>query len=255
MTDPFAVQTLAEWLHKSTHAVAFTGAGISTASGIPDFRSEHNGLWADADAMQVASIMGFKQNPTAFYRWVRPLATTILAAHPNAAHYALAQFEAQGVLKSVITQNIDMLHTRAGSQAVRELHGHLREMTCIRCYTPYDAEPLLKDWLQTGNIPLCVCGGVLKPNVILFGEQLPYKALQDAQADVRQCDLLIVIGSSLEVEPASSLPGLAKRNRAKVAIINLQTTFFDANADLVIHDDAAVILPAVMRHYQRLANE
>lgn len=248
MQSTSAVQQIAQWLEESSYAVAFTGAGISTPSGIPDFRSEESGLWEKVDPMLVASIFGFRQNPRAFYDWVRPLAITTRQAQPNPAHLALADLERMGIIKSVITQNIDMLHTRAGSMVVRELHGHMRAMTCIRCFREYDAEPYMEALLQSDIMPTCQCGGVLKPNVILFGEQLPYKPLQQAKDDARRADVMLIIGSSLEVEPASSLPLLARRNGCKLVIVNLQPTFLDGTADIVIHDNAALILPQIAAH-------
>ncbi|HEX2618619.1 MAG TPA: Sir2 family NAD-dependent protein deacetylase, partial [Phototrophicaceae bacterium] len=122
------------------YMIAFTGAGISTESGIPDFRSHDSGLWQGTDPMEVASIHGFKRNPQAFYDWVRPLSCMTAQAQPNQAHYALAEMETRGILKSVITQNIDMLHTRAGTRNIYELHGHLRQATCINCFAVLDGE-------------------------------------------------------------------------------------------------------------------
>lgn len=227
--------------------VAFTGAGISTPSGIPDFRSPHSGLWTNVDPLAVASIYGFRQNPESFYRWVYPLVRVCHDAEPNAAHYALARLETIGKLKAVITQNIDMLHTRAGSRVVYELHGHMREATCVHCFTVYDAQPIMEKFLKDRVIPLCKkCGSVLKPNVILFGEQLPYSAFQSAQEAARRCDLMLVVGSSLEVAPASDLPLLAMRNGAKLVIINLDPTHLDSAAAVVIHADAAEVLPQIV---------
>lgn len=241
-----AIEQAAEWLLSASYAVAFTGAGISTPSGIPDFRSADSGLWEHVDPMQVASIFGFRHNPRAFYDWVRPLAITTQRAQPNPAHLALATLERVGILKSVITQNIDMLHTRAGSVTVRELHGHMRSMTCIRCFNVCDAAPHMDALLNENIIPHCVCGGVLKPNVILFGEQLPFQTLQQAKEDARKADVMLIVGSSLEVEPASSLPLVARRNGSKLVIVNLQPTFLDSTADIVIHADAAEVLPQIV---------
>lgn len=227
--------------------VAFTGAGLSTPSGIPDFRSPHSGMWEKSDPMTVASIFGFRQNPQAFYNWVRPLARLTMDAQPNPAHFALARLEALGKLKSVITQNIDMLHERAGNHKIYELHGHLREATCIHCFKVYPAKPILERFMEDGIVPLCrECGGILKPNVILFGEQLPIRQLQGAREAVRNCDLLIVLGSSLEVAPASDLPVMAKQAGAKLIIINLEKTHLDSMADLVIHADVAEAMPAIL---------
>ncbi|PJF20560.1 MAG: RNA polymerase subunit sigma, partial [Phototrophicales bacterium] len=180
--DAKLIQQAAELLQSAERVVAFTGAGFSTASGIPDFRSEDCGLWEHHDPMQVASIFGFRQNPQAFYDWVRPLAQTTLDAQPNPAHLALVQLEQIGKLESVITQNIDMLHTRAGNTHVFELHGHMREATCIHCFTKYEAESIIQDVITDGRVPRCQkCRGILKPDVILFGEQLPYKQVQFAR--------------------------------------------------------------------------
>jgi len=240
---------VARLIEASQRIVAFTGAGVSTPSGIPDFRSPESGLWEREDPIAVASIYGFRREPEAFYRWVRPLARLTRDAQPNAAHMALVTLEKSGKLDSIITQNIDMLHTRAGSSVVHELHGHLREATCIECFRVYPADDLMDHFIETGEIPRCDCQrhAILKPNVILFGEQLPYKALQGAQAAVKRTDLMIVMGSSLEVAPASDLPLIAKRSGASVVIINLQATDYDRMADVVIHADVAEALPAILQ--------
>lgn len=241
------VQLAAALIASAKYGVAFTGAGISTPSGIPDFRSPDSGLWANVDPLEVASIYGFRQNPAAFYRWVQPLALTTLNAQPNPAHYALAQLERFGLLQAVITQNIDMLHTRAGSKTVYELHGHMRHGTCIHCFTSYDGEALIRDVLATGDVPQCTkCGGVIKPDVILFGEQLPVREFLAAKEASRKADVMIIIGSSLEVAPASDLPTLAVRNGAKLIIINLQSTPMDSSADVVIHANVAEVLPSII---------
>lgn len=245
------IRQTADLIQSANRIVAFTGAGISTPSGIPDFRSGESGLWEKDDPMQVASIYGFRQNPKAFFDWVRPLAEKTLTAQPNSAHYALVKLEKIGKLKSIITQNIDMLHTYAGSSAVYELHGHMREATCIHCFAKYAGKPLIQQVLDTGEVPRCSkCQGVLKPDVILFGEQLPYKQVQLAKDAVRNCDLLIIIGSSLEVFPASDLPVLAHRNQSKIIIINLQPTPLDNIADIVIREDVVTVLPSIMEQLE-----
>lgn len=242
------IKLLAEWVAQSNYITAFTGAGISTASGIPDFRSPESGLWEKANPEKVASIYGFRHNPQAFYDWVRPLAEKTLAAQPNPAHIALYQLEKIGKLKAVITQNIDMLHTKAGNSHVYELHGHMREATCIHCFREYECPPLMQQFMQDGQVPRCsVCAGVIKPNVILFGEQLPYEPLQNSKKAARESDLMIVVGSSLEVAPASDIPLIAKRNGAKVAIINKDATELDPMLDLLIQGDCAEILPALLQ--------
>lgn len=247
------IAQIAKLIHFSQSAVAFTGAGISTASGIPDFRSPHSGLWNHVDPIAVASLYGFRQNPAAFYDWVRPLARTILTAVPNDAHQALSRLEALGKLKAIVTQNIDMLHQRAGNSIVYELHGHLREATCIHCFRVYPIGDMLDAFLEQSRLPYCEnCGAVLKPNVILFGEQLPHRAFRAAQQVVSDADLMLVVGTSLEVAPASDLPLLALRNRAHVVVINMEPTSLDHAASVVIHGDAAQILPEIVRELEAL---
>ncbi|MEP6986350.1 MAG: NAD-dependent deacylase [Chloroflexota bacterium] len=246
-------QIAAELLFAADSAVALTGAGISTPSGIPDFRSPKSGLWEGIDPLTVASIYGFRQDPQAFYDWIYPLTKLTVNAEPNPAHYALAALEDQGKLKGVITQNIDMLHTRAGSHVVYELHGHFREATCVHCFTVFDAEPIIQQFLLDHNVPHCsLCGGVIKPNVILFGEQLPIQTLMVAQDLARKADLMLIVGTSLEVAPASDLPMLAGRNGAKMIIINLEPTHLDNAATVVIHANAAEILPEIVQQMENI---
>ena len=235
----------AELLRRANYAVAMTGAGHSTPSGIPDFRSPDSGLWTQVDPLAVASLLAFRLHPQSFYDWIRPLARLMLEAQPNPAHYALARLEAAGLLKSVITQNIDGLHQKAGSQRVHEVHGHMREATCTRCYRVVPADSLIEEFLEHGQIPRCTCGGVMKPNVILFGEQLPQHVLAAAQEDTRDCDLMLVIGSSLTVEPVADLPLMALGHGAKLIIVNYQPTHLDERADVLIHADLAEVLPRI----------
>lgn len=231
-------------LSESKHAIALTGAGISTPSGIPDFRSPGSGLWDKVDPFEVASLYGFSRRPQDFYEWIHPLAKLTLAARPNPAHHALAHLEKCGPLQGVITQNIDMLHSKAGSSQVYEIHGHMREMTCMRCYHVFDSAPFMEAFLETQTVPYCThCTGVLKPNVILFGEQLPVRILEKARKETRRCDLMIVAGSSLEVAPVSDLPREAVQSGARLIIINFDETYADRYADVVIHADVVEVLP------------
>lgn len=241
-----AIQRAARFILNARHPVALTGAGISTASGIPDFRSPNSGLWTQANAVETASIFGFKRHPQAFYDWMQPLARKVLQAEPNPAHFALAHMERAGHMQGIITQNIDMLHSKAGSQNVFEIHGHLRRATCIECFTEYAAEPTIRSFLETGRIPCCAaCGGVLKPNVILFGEQLPVRELMGARQAARLCDLMLVVGSSLQVAPAGDFPQVAREHGAKLIIINYQETHVDSMADVLFRENAAEVLPRI----------
>jgi NAD-dependent deacetylase len=239
------VAETAALLTDARHAIALTGAGISTPSGIPDFRSPSSGLWEKVDPFEVASIWAFQANPRTFYDWIRPLAQQVVQARPNPAHYALARLEARGTLKSVITQNIDGLHQRAGSRLVIELHGHARESICLQCRKVVGTGNLIRDFLAEADLPRCSCGGVLKLQVVLYGEMLPENVLKDARREIGVCDLMLVAGSSLETTPSSMFPETAVRHGAKLIIVNLQPTPLDAIADVVIRQDVADILPRI----------
>ena len=231
-------------LKDANHVVALTGAGISTGSGIPDFRSPESGLWDYVDPMEVATIAAFKRDPKAFFDWIRPLVQQIMAAQPNPAHLALAHMEAFGPLQGIITQNIDVLHTKAGSKTIYEVHGHMRDATCMQCLEIFHSTEILNGYLENGDIPRCPkCAGVLKPNIILFGEILPMMILNRAKRLTQACDVMIVAGSSLAVAPAGDLPMLAKFSGAKVIIVNYGETHLDYLADVVIHADVAEVLP------------
>ncbi|MEE8391964.1 MAG: NAD-dependent deacylase [Anaerolineae bacterium] len=247
-TDEWAdeIARAAELLREAHHAVALTGAGISTPSGIPDFRSPGSGMWERANPMEVASIYTFRRQPERFYSWIRPMVSTMLAAEPNPGHRALAELEAGGWLKAIITQNIDNLHQRAGAREVLELHGHMQEATCISCYKIVPSEELLDDLLSSDEVPRCVeCGGVMKPNVVLFGEQLPIKVVNAAMAHIRQTDLMLIAGSSLEVVPASQLPLVVHEQAGRLIVVNLTPTYIDDIAEVVIHGDVAEMLPRI----------
>jgi len=237
----------ADWILRARHLVALTGAGVSTPSGIPDFRSPDSGLWNQVNPFLAASIVAFRIRPQLFFDWIRPLARMMLDAAPNAAHLALAQLEQMGRLQAVITQNIDNLHQKAGSAHVIELHGTMRQATCIRCHHVVPTESLLPRFLASGELPRCdTCGGVMKPDVILFGEQLPMQKVHAARAAARACDVMLVLGSSLTVAPAADLPTIACDNGARVIVINRQDTWIDGRAALVIHDDVAIALPDIV---------
>ncbi len=246
-SDPLLTRA-AELICQARHFVALTGAGISTPSGIPDFRSPGSGLWSKASPLIVASLHVFRIRPQVFFDWVRPLVRTLIEAVPNPAHVALAQLEQMGRLKAIITQNIDNLHQKAGSRNVIEVHGSIREATCVRCYEVVPLSTLLSQFLQDRSLPRCKkCGGVLKPNVVLFGEQLPFQALNAARREAMSCDVMLVAGSSLNVAPASDLPYIAQANGARVIVVNRQPTPIDHLATLVIRRDVAIALPGIVR--------
>jgi len=250
--DPQSIQKAAQLIHTARHVVVFTGAGHSTPSGVPDFRSTGTGLWSRVDPMIVASIEIFRQHPRAFFDWSRPLMRLMLEAQPNAAHLALAELEQMGKLRAVITQNIDNLHQRAGSSRVLELHGHWQESTCLQCHKVVPSITYLDEWLESGAVPHCECGGVLKPNVILFGEMLPQDVLAAAQAEAMACDLMLVVGSSLTVMPAAAFPQIALEGGAQLVILNRDPTHYDGRAAVVMHQDLEETLPAIVAAFKEI---
>jgi NAD-dependent deacetylase len=230
-----AAQQIAEWLRAARSAVAFTGAGISTESGIPDFRSP-GGVWAQS---QPVYFDEFLRRPEARYEYWRQKAVSnrdFENARPNIAHTLLAEWEAAGRIRGVITQNIDGLHQIAGSRTVWELHGTARQVGCLECLARYDAGPMVEAFLAEDRVPICPrCGGKLKHATISFGQSLPVETLQAASAASRASDLFLAIGSSLVVTPAADLPVLAKCNGATLVIINRDPTPLDGMADLVVN--------------------
>jgi NAD-dependent protein deacetylase/lipoamidase len=245
--DLSEIDRAAAILSRARRIVALTGAGISTPSGIPDFRSG-DGLWAIEDPMAVASLCGFRADPRRFYNWFRPLLDQILAAKPNPAHAALAQLERGGQLRAIVTQNIDGLHQQAGSREVYELHGHMRSATCLSCERQAPAEPLLKR-VRHGEIPRCGCGGLFKPDVVLFDELLPRGLYWLALHALETCDVLLVAGTSLEVAPVCEMPLSALKNGARLIIVNRGQTYLDERADVVLHEDVASALPAIVEQF------
>lgn len=242
-----SIAKAAALLHQASRVVAFTGAGFSTASGIPDFRSADNGLWQQYDPMAVASLSVFRTHPDRFFAWIQPLARQILQAEPNPAHLALAEMEARGRLHTVITQNIDGLHQRAGSRHVIEVHGSLATMTCVECFRQYPSQAFVPHYLETGEMPRCgECRGILKPNAVLFEEQLPYAAWQAALDALANCDVLIVAGSSLEVMPVAGLPMRALEHGASLLLINHTHTYLDERATVRLDFDVAEALPLIV---------
>ena len=242
------IEYTAELILNSKHTVVLTGAGISTPSGIPDFRSEGTGLWASQEAMDAASLAIFRVDPERFFFWFRPLAAQIFNASPNPAHIALAELENAGYIRTIITQNIDILHQKAGSRHIIETHGTLKTLTCTQCFQQVGSDAYLEPFIRHGELPKCArCGAILKPDVILFGEQLPQKAWFQAQRESRACDLMLVAGSSLEVLPVAGLPMQAIDRGAHLVILNNTETYLNVRADTAIIEDIADILPAIAK--------
>lgn len=240
------IQRAATILRNACSAVALTGAGISKPSGIPDFRSA-GGLWDQDDPMEVASIQTLRTSPPRFFNWLRGLMETMLPAQPNAAHLALVELEQGGILQAVVTQNIDSLHQKAGSNEVYELHGHARTATCMRSGDQVVVDERIINDIRQGVVPQSKHGGILKPDIVLFGEMLPQTTFAAAMAALDACDALIVAGTSLEVHPAASLPLMALQRGVPIIIINLDDTYLDERADVLLHEDVVIALPAIVK--------
>ena len=214
-------------LAKARGAIAFTGAGISTESGLPDYRSS-NGLWQNKRFEELAHVDAFEREPAAFWRFYGERLTALRGAAPNPAHLALARLEQEGLLRGLITQNVDGLHHAAGSQVVVELHGSLREGECLACSArPPMAEAEARLTASPDGVPRCDCGSPLKPAVVLFGEMLPSRAITTAVDLPRDADHMLYLGSSLRVSPASGMPAILLENGGRVAIVNRGETDFD----------------------------
>ncbi len=248
------IERAAALIANSTYIVALTGAGISTPSGVPDFRSPGSGLWEKVNPLLIASSFSFRLQPQVFYEWARPLARKLLKAKPNPAHHALAALEERGLLKAIITQNIDDLHQKARAKRVFELHGNMRQATCLKCRKVVPTQDMIERFLEEHEMPYCSCGGLLKPNVVLVGEQLPRWVLLEAWGEAERCDLMLVVGSSLEMAPASEIPFVALRCGAKAIVVNYQPTPLDSQADVVIHEDVAEVLPQIIEQVGRLVD-
>ncbi len=233
-------------IRESERTVALTGAGVSVPSGIPDFRTPETGLWANVDPMEVAHIDVFERDPARFWSYYRPRFQSLGDKRPNAAHEALAELERRGLIEGVITQNIDRLHGAAGSRNVVEVHGSIETSTCRRCGASYglnQMDPLF----DADGIALCSgCGGPVKPDVVLFGEMLPERAMGSAQELAEGAELLICIGSSLAVYPVAGLPAVTLGRGGKLAIITKGPTPYDGEAVVKLEGEVDAELPALV---------
>ncbi|HEX8975320.1 MAG TPA: NAD-dependent protein deacylase [Solirubrobacteraceae bacterium] len=238
---------LAELISAANVVVALTGAGISVPSGIPDFRTPGTGLWENVDPMEVAHIDVFRRDPERFWHFYGDRFQTLEDKRPNGAHHALARLEAAGQLSAVITQNIDRLHARAGTRELVEVHGTIDHSSCPDCHARFPiAEVRSRQRDDRAGVPRCDCGHPLKPDVVLFGEYLPEAALRRAQTLAAGADLLLCIGSSLEVYPVGQLPALTLAGGGRLAIITQGRTPFDADAAVRATGDVVDELGAVL---------
>lgn len=224
--------------------IALTGAGISVGSGIPPFRGT-GGLWEKYDPEEYATITAFRINPGKVWQMLKEFKEVIEQARPNAAHLALARLEQLGFLRSVITQNVDGLHQEAGNSRVIEFHGNNRVVTCLQCGTRYPSRKLVLDTLP----PYCSCGGVLKPEMVFFGEPIPSEALSRAYEEASSCRVVLVIGTSAQVQPAASIPFMARRAGAKIIEVNPEHCL---PSDLYLEGPAEEVLPQLVEEVVRL---
>jgi len=245
------IQRAAECIRQARFCIVFTGAGMSTASGIPDFRSANTGLWQRDNPMEVSSLTTFRRQPERFFNWLRPLAEKMWQAQPNPAHMALAQMEQEGFVRGVITQNIDGLHQRAGSKAVVEVHGTLETLSCLKCRQRFPTAQFADEYIQRQVLPRCTaCQSILKPDIVLFEEALPPSAWDQAVRWCQRADVIVVMGSSLEVVPAALLPQMAVERGARLILVNFTPTHLDEQAEVIFNEDLVKVIPALWQALQ-----
>jgi NAD-dependent deacetylase len=238
---------LAELLREARSALVLTGAGVSVPSGIPDFRSPGTGIWEKVNPMEVAHIDAFRREPDRFWQFYGDRFASLVDKQPNAAHEAIAELERRGLIRGVVTQNVDRLHRRAGSTNVIEVHGSIEWSVCPECRARTSLEQVLEVLAAHPGAPECpACIAPLKPDVVLFGEMLPEVALSDAYALAAEADLIVCVGSSLEVYPVASLPGVTRDGGGRIALVTQGPTPYDDDAEVKLTGDVVDELAAVM---------
>jgi NAD-dependent deacetylase len=250
------IQTAAELLLNSKEAIALTGAGISTESGIPDFRSE-GGIWEKYKPEIYGNIEAFLKNPTKFWDMAKKIAPNLFKAKPNPGHFALAELEKMDLIKAVITQNIDELHQKAGSIIVYEVHGSVYRFSCLGCRASYTKEQIFRKLKkEKKHGPSCeFCASPLKPSVVLFGEGLPRFEMYQSQALAQKADVMLIAGSSLSVAPICDLPAYTLREKGDLIIVNDQPTHLDDKATVVINHKTGTILPLIVEEIKKLREQ
>lgn len=241
-----AADRIAELIKQSGSTVALTGAGISVPSGIPDFRTPGKGLWEKVDPLEVATIDAFHRDTKRFWEFYRPRFAMLGDKRPNEAHLALSELEERGLLDGVITQNIDLLHRKAGSARVVEVHGSIATSSCTSCGASWSLEEVEALFDEDGVASCIGCQGKVKPDVVLFGELLPQQAMDEAQALSSAADVLLCIGSSLEVYPAAGLPELTLAAGGQLVIVTKGPTPYDSRATVRMDGDVVEDLRAVL---------
>ena len=240
-------QGVADLLRESERAVVLTGAGISVPSGIPDFRSPGSGLWENVDPMEVAHIDAWRRDPDRFWNFYSQRFVSLIDKRPNEAHLALAELERRGLVRAVITQNIDRLHRLAGSERLIEVHGSIDRSVCMECGGKVSLDHVVKLLEADDGAPLCeACVAPLKPDVVLFGELLSERALSEAQQLAMDADLMICVGSSLEVYPVAGLPAMTHGAGGRLVLITQGPTPYDSDAEVKLDGDVVRELNAVL---------
>ena len=246
-TEASTTARLAELLREAERAVVLTGAGVSVPSGIPDFRTPGKGIWEKVDPMEVAHIDAFRESPDRFWQFYSDRFASLVEKRPNPAHEAIAELERRGHVRGVITQNVDRLHRMAGSENVIEVHGSIDRCVCLECHGTVSLDEVLEILAAGPGAPECrACIQPLKPDVVLFGELLPAEAMAEAHALAREADLMLCVGSSLEVFPVAMLPGVTLEAGGRLAIVTQGPTAYDAEAAVKLSGDVADELQAVV---------
>ena len=245
-------ERVADLLRSAESAVVLTGAGISVPSGIPDFRSPGTGLWEKVDPMEVAHIDAWRHDPDRFWSFYGQRFASLTDKRPNAAHAAVAELERRGLVRGVITQNIDRLHRMAGSERLVEIHGSIEWSVCLQCGGRQSLERVVELLAESDGAPECAaCVAPLKPDVVLFGELLPERALADAQALAMDADLMLCVGSSLEVYPVAGLPAMTHGAGGRLVIVTQGPTPYDHDAEIKLDGDVVEELGAVLAALDR----
>ena len=242
-----AAERVAALLRDSERAVVLTGAGVSVPSGIPDFRSPGTGLWENVDPMEVAHIDAWRRDPDRFWSFYGQRFASLIDKQPNDAHQAIAELERRGLVRAVITQNIDRLHRLAGTERLIEVHGSIDQSVCVECGARVPIDRVVRMLAEGDGAPLCeACVVPLKPDVVLFGELLPERALSEAQSLAIDADLMLCVGSSLEVYPVAGLPAMVHGSGGRLALITQGPTPYDQDAEVKLDGDVVAELRAVL---------
>jgi len=241
------VEQVAGLIRDSERAVVLTGAGISVPSGIPDFRSPGTGLWENVDPMEVAHIDAWRRDPDRFWSFYAQRFASLVDRAPNEAHLAVAELERRGLVRAVITQNIDRLHRLAGTERLIEVHGSIDQSVCMECGGKLPINRVLELLAEDDGAPLCpACIAPLKPDVVLFGELLPERALAEAQQLAMDADLMLCVGSSLEVYPVAGLPAITHGGGGRLVLVTQGPTPYDEDAEVKLDGDVVTALRAVL---------